>query len=588
MREGRYEEARVLLERALDESPGSPELHSNLGSLWHIAGDLERALAAHRRAISLCECGAPANVSAIESEDAPEEQQREQRAWLHYNLGVVAAALGRFAEAVEAYESALRWQPELLPAVENLGTVWQLQGDYQQAVRLYRQLLARDPGRASGYRNLGSALCALGQLELARDAYQRASALAPSDPAVWLDLAAVEHARADIEAAIDSYRRACELAPTDPGAHIGHGRALLAAGRLAAAEEAHRRALALAPESAATHNALGATLVAHGDHLRALEHLRRALALSPDWPLVHYNLGVALQHSRELRPAVDAYRAALELAAHTPGAVDAASAWYNLAECLRMLDDHEHAADAYRQLLALEPGHVSAGFLSAALAGDELDTAPTEYVRRLFDDYAPRFDAHLQDSLDYRMPAAVRAAITGLAGGSLSGDRSIGAALDLGCGTGLVGVELRPYCALLHGVDISPEMLKRAEQRGVYDQLFCAEVRAWLGEHGKDRYQLITAADVLIYIGVLDELFELVTARLDGAGVFAFTIEKLGASDRTGGDFALQPTGRYCHSRAYIARLAERHRLRVDRAETVTLRTEHDQPVTGVLYVLGQ
>ncbi len=43
--------------------------------------------------------------------------------------------------------------------------------------------------------------------------------------------------------------------------------------------------------------------------------------------------------------------------------------------------------------------------------------------------------------------------------------------LDVGCGTGLVGVLLKEIAATLVGVDTSPEMLARAAAKGVYSAL---------------------------------------------------------------------------------------------------------------------
>ena len=86
---------------------------------------------------------------------------------------------------------------------------------------------------------------------------------------------------------------------------------------------------------------------------------------------------------------------------------------------------------------------------------------PQAYVTRLFDDYAPRFDAHLTENLGYRAPALIAEALTAVAPG-----RRFASALDLGCGTGLMGTPLRERVDCLAGVDLSAAMIAKARERG--------------------------------------------------------------------------------------------------------------------------
>ena len=54
--------------------------------------------------------------------------------------------------------------------------------------------------------------------------------------------------------------------------------------------------------------------------------------------------------------------------------------------------------------------------------------------------------------------------------------------LDIGCGTGLVGVSLRKegWSSELNGVDISQGMLELAERKKVYKRLICADLNETL------------------------------------------------------------------------------------------------------------
>ena len=98
------------------------------------------------------------------------------------------------------------------------------------------------------------------------------------------------------------------------------------------------------------------------------------------------------------------------------------------------------------------------------------------YVRRLFDQHAPEFDASLLGRLDYRGPAVLLDALK--AAGAPQRFESV---LDLGCGTGLAGVAVRPFCQRLTGMDISPGMIEQARGKAIYDRLEAAELLDFLG-----------------------------------------------------------------------------------------------------------
>ena len=87
--------------------------------------------------------------------------------------------------------------------------------------------------------------------------------------------------------------------------------------------------------------------------------------------------------------------------------------------------------------------------------------------RSYYRDFASHYDSSFAAALGYVYPGAVARAL-------LTCQRSDGPVLDVGCGTGLVGTELRKMQPdlLIDGVDISPEMLAVAARKGLYDKLF--------------------------------------------------------------------------------------------------------------------
>lgn len=238
----------------------------------------------------------------------------------------------------------------------------------------------------------------------------------------------------------------------------------------------------------------------------------------------------------------------------------------------------ERRADAlitYRQLLRLVPDHPEAGHMAAILAGTTPEQADAAYVARLFDAFADNFDRTLTHWLDYRAPQLVAAAAAqALAGGKAQ------AALDLGCGTGLLAAEIRPHVLRLDGIDLAPRMVEKAAARKLYDHLEVAEIVAYLRPR-IERYDLLLAADVLAYFGRLDEVFAAAYAALLAGGMFVATVELHAGASFVGGK-----SGRFAHGEAYLRQQAEAAGFVVSSLQQAALRQEDGKPVPGLVFAL--
>uniref|UniRef100_A0A8C2QBT0 Methyltransferase like 27 n=1 Tax=Cricetulus griseus TaxID=10029 RepID=A0A8C2QBT0_CRIGR len=110
-----------------------------------------------------------------------------------------------------------------------------------------------------------------------------------------------------------------------------------------------------------------------------------------------------------------------------------------------------------------------AGRLPQVLAriGASHDITDLACKLRFYDSWAPEYDQDVA-ALKYRAPCL---AVECLSGAPL-GPPHDALILDVACGTGLVAVELQARGFLqVHGVDGSPEMLKQAQARGLYQHL---------------------------------------------------------------------------------------------------------------------
>ena len=344
-------------------------------------------------------------------------------------------------------------------------------------------------------------------------------------------------------------------------------------GELAEAEGCYREALALVPDHPGVLTLLGMVLVDRENVDGAIDLLERARDLAPDFAPLQLALGSAYAAAGHDELAVTAMETAIKLDATSTVPLERLARYHILARRPR------EAIGLLRRVLRRDPTHAQARYLLAGLTGDRgatnVDSPPPELVANLFDTYAASFEQHLTADLQYSVPTSL-ASLVAATGAVADGSWCV---VDLGCGTGLVGVELRSYARTLIGCDLSPRMITRARQRALYDELHCEDLLATLART-RD-VDLIVAADVFIYVGALDATFAACARVLRRGGLLAFSIER---SD--GDDFVLQSTLRYTHGDAYVRRLAATHGFDVLRAEPSVLRVDHGEPVHGFLYLL--
>jgi predicted TPR repeat methyltransferase len=443
---------------------------------------------------------------------------------------------GHVREAVALYERVLQANPNAFEALYGLGMAHAQRGRLTEGERFLAQALKVNPHFAEGFRARAMMLMHLGRQDEARTAIDRALALKPDFKEALAVRAAFGAEKPE---------------PTEALAEI-------------------ERELAGNPKNPALWNDRGSLFAGMGRRWDALKCFERAIALQPDYIQALSNRATLLFESDRLEEALAASDAVLAIKP------DLAIAWNNRGNVLTKIGRFEEAVASYDRALALKPDFAEAQE-NRELPLFELGhtvRSPSKYMRGLFDGFSHHYDDTMLNKLDYRAHLHVRATAERVKSRFNPPRWRI---LDLGCGTGLVGLAVRDMVAggRLDGIDISPRMLDAAEQRGIYSELILGDIETVLPKLGV-RYDLVLSADTMTYFGELAPVLSGVATVLVPGGFYIFASE---AKDGEG--WEKTKVHRYRHSESYVRAEAQSAGFDVIEISACTLRREEGQPVSG-------
>ena len=211
---------------------------------------------------------------------------------------------------------------------------------------------------------------------------------------------------------------------------------------------------------------------------------------------------------------------------------------------------------------------------------ENFDTSNRKYIEELFDVFASDFDSVLKD-LNYDSPNIIAQYLMGYLADKKNEKLSF---LDLGCGSGLCGKYLKKIFkkSRLVGVDISSQMLLKAKEKNVYDELVKNDITdCFCGDNLK--FDVVVASDVFTYFGNLDSVFKKVDSLLCKKGVFAFTVSENNLNKK---DYFLMPSSRFVHSIKYVENMLKKYDFSIIKNECKILRKEGDKDVMGRVFLV--
>ena len=343
-------------------------------------------------------------------------------------------------------------------------------------------------------------------------------------------------------------------------------------GQLDTAISCYEKALSIKPDYAEAHYNLGFSHHRLGQLDAAVRSYKKVVAIKPDYAKEHNNKILSVIYFFTIGQIPDAIDTLEALIKDNP---NDALLFNMIGGCYASLGQPDMAVKNYEQALAIKPDYSVPQHMFNALTGNTSTEPPKEYVKNLFDDYAERFDDSLIKQLGYKLPFLMKELIL-----KLDPTRNkFKKVIDLGCGTGLTGKELRDISNNLTGIDISSNMVAKTRELDVYDHLIVGDIVDILSS-SKEKYDLFIALDVFIYVGELTKIFKTVRQCCNKNALFIFSIE---TQEEDG--YSLLKSARYAHSDNYILKIAS-DGFKLIESQEVNLRKEKEGWIDGKIFIL--
>lgn len=443
-------------------------------------------------------------------------------------------------------------------------------GKVRRAALVYRCILDKKPRHADTLHLLGLTERALGNLQQAAELIRQAIGINDKTALYHSNLAQVLCGMNQPQEAEKSGRHAIQTDASLPEAHLNLGNALRMQNKADKAVDAFNQTLKLRPHYIDALIAKGDALQMNKQLDEALTCYQQALVFDASNVAGLTRVGINLRAQNKLDDAIAHYEAAIQRFPSIP------ELYYNLALVYKKSGNNDQAISSMKQFLTLRPDDAAAKHMLATYEGNTTDAAPDQYVKDLFDMYAENFDQHLVNKLEYKTPLLIYEMLKK----HITPNQKYNI-LDLGCGTGLAGEHMKDIACSMAGVDLSPKMIAKAQERNIYTSLLVDSIEHYF-EISTFRPDIVVSADVFVYIGDLKTIFGLIANTIANNGLFIFSIE----TNTESPSFTLCESGRYAHNFSYIQSLASQFSFKILESINTVIRHEHGKPVHGMVFLL--
>lgn len=439
-------------------------------------------------------------------------------------------------DAIPLLQKALDVQPN--PSFySRIGIAYQQLGKWVLAQDAWQKGLAMVPDNSEFMYQLGIARIAQGDREQAKDYWQKALEKQPNHVEVLINLGMWYREEENIHLAHDCWSRAYKIQPQNPRLRPLYLKSLFEVSLIDPSPiPLLQRAIKIDKNYHQAYGRLSECYLAKGKFKKAFDSCKQAIFLAPEKPEYHHAMGNIYRSTNQDMEALKAYRKARDLGSTHPATIQA----------IRVL------------------------------SGEGQQTGNLDVVRQLFDQYAEKFDEHLQKDLSYDVPKLIAEFVQEHCGSDTRFERI----LDLGCGTGL---SVRPFVhssSYRVGVDVSLGMLEQAKKRGVFDKYIENDILSYVSK-SEEKFDLIICTDTLNYLGDLSDFVKNISNVMKKDTPFIFSTER---SDSEENNFTIGNSERFAHTDTYIEQIFGDGFVTYKRSCMV--REEEGKPVDGTLWIV--
>jgi len=469
-------------------------------------------------------------------------KQDDNSAHLYNSYANIAKYQGNDSKAVELYEKAISLEPGNSASHYNLGLMLLKSNQNKQAISYIEKAIKIKPDYIDAYHVLIKLLHKTQQIDKATKTISQAENTGIDHPVFTKLKAQNQHYKNNIDTAIENYETYLDICNSDYDAHHHVATAYLTKGDVKAATRHNLAALEINPEHEESHHNIAVIYLTQNKLDLALKHWLKALSLAQNIDYI-YNIGVTYNYKGQYTDALSYFEKTLKLEPKHYNSI------VNIAVIYIKKNMPPEARFYFKKALEIKPDDEQNLYMLAALDGkqDSFKSAPNNYVKDLFDQYANSFEDHLQKVLSYKAPEIIYDMLSKHLDIENKEKLSI---CDIGCGTGLMGIKLHEHSSILIGVDLSEKMLDQAREKNIYTDLISKDINDFL-KTKSNTFNIITAADVVPYYGDITELFANVKESLKEDGIFTFSVE---ASESA--NYSLGKNARFTHNKNYITECA--------------------------------
>jgi tetratricopeptide (TPR) repeat protein len=234
-------------------------------------------------------------------------------------LGILSWRQSAMYRDIETlYLTMIARNPACWLAHGNLGTILLEAGRWNEAIEHSEQALRIKPDCAEAHYNMGYAYLHLDRTKEAFDRFALTVRMNPDMVAAQINLANLLSGSGLIAEAKLHYEHALKVNPNSAPAHYNYGNLLKQEGRLLEATEHYQEAVQINPRYARARNNWGVVLSGLGRVREAIEQFTQAVQIEPDFSEAHFNLCLLFAQNGQFGKATEHCRQTVRLLGDQP------------------------------------------------------------------------------------------------------------------------------------------------------------------------------------------------------------------------------------------------------------------------------